>query len=201
MILSSEIKPGSWLRQQDVAASFQVSRTPVREAMRTLAQEGLVETVPHYGARVTRLTMEEFEELYALRSGIEGLAARLAAQQVTAGQIPPLRQALDQLAALTHTVELPVYLRQEWRFRLQCYQVTGRQRLLNQVVFLREHSERYIHLAYGLQARIDESFGFHVQLMEAIAAGDGNGAERVLQSALQWTLRNAGPVVATLIGQ
>lgn len=199
MILYNEIEPGAWLRQKDISAQFQVSRTPVREAFRTLSQEGLVELIPNYGARVTQLSMEEFEEIYALRIGIEGLAARLTAEKTMPEQLPPLRQTLEELSSLTKTADLLVYLQQEWQFRVRCYQVTERQRLLKQVLFLREHSERYIYLAYGVETRIAESFDFHCKLLDAIAAKDGLRAEVILQDALRWTLRNAGPIVASLL--
>jgi len=201
MILYSDIEPGAWMRQKEVAAHFNVSRTPVREALRTLSQEGLVELIPHYGARVSRLSVEEFEELYALRRGIEGLAARLTAQRIQPADLPVLRAQLERLATLTHTVELPVYIQEEWQFRVQCYRLTNRTRLLEQVLFLREHAERYIRLAYGMEARVDESFAFHRRLLAALEVRDGAWAETILQEALNWTLESAGPVVAAIVEQ
>lgn len=198
-ILYNQIAPGSWLRQKDISAQFDVSRTPVREAFRTLDQEGLVELVPNYGARVTDLTVEEFEEIYALRMGIEGLAARLTAEILQPEQLPPLRQALESLAQITETSNLRDYLQTEWQFRVQCYQVTGRQKLLKRVLFLREHSERYIYLAYNTETRVAESFDFHDRLLERIAENDGAQAEQILQDALQWTLHNAKPIVAKML--
>ncbi|MBW4651445.1 MAG: GntR family transcriptional regulator [Kaiparowitsia implicata GSE-PSE-MK54-09C] len=198
-ILYNQISPGAWLRQKDISVQFNVSRTPVREAFRTLDQEGLVELVPNYGARVTELTVEEFEEIYALRMGIEGLAARLTAEMLQPEQLFPLRQTLNNLAQLTQTLNLRDYLQTEWQFRMQCYQVTERQRLLKRVLFLREHSERYIYLAYSTETRVAESFDFHDRLLERIAANDGAQAEQILQDALQWTLRNAKPIVAKML--
>lgn len=198
-VLYNQILPGSWLRQKDISAQFNVSRTPVREAFRTLDQEGLVELVPNYGARVTDLTVEEFEEIYALRMGIEGLAARITAEKLQPEQLPPLRQLLENLAQITQTSNLRDYLQAEWQFRVQCYQVAGRQKLLKRVVFLREHAERYIYLAYSTETRVAESFDFHVRLLEQIAAKDGAQAEHILQEALQWTLSNAKPIVAKML--
>ena len=199
MILYNEIKPGDWLRQKEVSEQFQVSRTPVREAFRSLNQEGLVEIVPNHGARISELSIEEFEEIYALRMGIEGLAARLTAEKMTSEQLPPLSEALTTLEQLTHDADLFHYLKQEWQFRVQCYQLTHRQRLLKQVLFLREHSERYIYLAYSAETRVAESFEFHRRLLNAFANKDGPQAEAILQAALRWTLKNAGPIVASTL--
>ncbi len=201
MILYNEIKPGDWLRQKEVSDQFQVSRTPVREAFRTLSQEGLVELVPNHGARISALSIEEFEEIYALRMGIEGLAARLTAEKMTPGQLPPLLEALTNLEKLTQDAELFHYLKQEWQFRVQCYQLTQRQRLLKQVLFLREHSERYIYLAYNKETRVAESFSFHRRLLNAFVKQDGSQAEIILQEALRWTLKNAAPLVASTLTQ
>jgi DNA-binding GntR family transcriptional regulator len=199
MILYNEIEPGAWLRQKEISAQFQVSRTPVREAFRTLSQEGLVELVPNYGARVSQLSIEEFEEIYALRMGIEGLAARLTAEKIQPEQISPLRDKLKYIESLIHSADLLVYLQEEWQFRVQCYTITERQRLLKQVLFLREHSERYIYLAYNAETRVAESFDFHRRLMEAIATQKPATAEKIQQEALRWTLRNAVPVVASIL--
>jgi DNA-binding GntR family transcriptional regulator len=195
-ILYSEIEPGSWLRQVDVAEQFGVSRTPVREAFRSLAQEGLVDTIPNYGVRVALLTVEAFEELYALRMGIEGLGARLAARAMTATTLATLHRTLHRLGEELHTIPLAAYLQAEWQFRVDCYRATERERLVAQVLYLREHAERYIRLAYDLTARLEESYAYHRALMAALEVQDGALAEQVVHSALRWTLLHAKPVVA-----
>jgi DNA-binding GntR family transcriptional regulator len=199
-ILYSEIEPGSWLRQVDVAEQFGVSRTPVREAFRSLAQEGLVETIPNYGVRVASLTVEAFEELYALRMGIEGLAARLAARAMTDTTLTTLRRDLDQLGERMHTLPLATYVQEEWQFRVACYRTTGRERLVAQVLYLREHAERYIRLAYELTAELEESYAYHRALMAALEVQDAALAEQVVHSALRWTLLHATPVVVQRVG-
>lgn len=198
MILNSKLQPGEWLRQEQLASLFGVSRTPVREALRMLSQEQLVEFVTNYGVRVVPLSWEEFEELYALRSGLEGLAARLAAEQATEADVAELRKHLAAITELAERGDLRDYLREEWRFRLKCYAITRRERLLQRIKNLREHAERYLRLAYAVEGKIQESLDFHRRLLEAIANHDGAAAERINQEALRWTLTNAGPVVRRL---
>ncbi|PZO15374.1 MAG: hypothetical protein DCF25_13655 [Leptolyngbya foveolarum] len=199
MILYNIIKPGEWLRQKDVSAQFQVSRTPVREAFRTLKQEGLVTIVPNYGARVSQLSKEEFEEIYALRIGIEGLAARITAQRATPEQLRSLRAQLASLEQLVEGSDLFQYLKQEWQFRIDCYQLTGRARLIERVIFLREHSERYIYLAYNAKTKVSESFNFHCRLLAAFEEHEAAQAEAIIQEALRWTLKNAGTAVSSIL--
>ncbi len=195
MILSSKLQPGEWLRQEQLASLFGVSRTPVREALRMLSQEHLVEFVPNYGVRVVPLSWEEFEELYAMRIGLEGLAARLAAERATPSDVDELQQLLAAIATLAEDEDLWTYLRQEWHFRLRCYAITGREQLIRRIRNLREHAERYLRLAYHVEGKMQESLEFHRQLLKTIAAHDGAAAEQINQEALRWTLANAGPIV------
>ncbi len=199
MILLGEIPPLAWLRQEELTRMFGVSRTPIREALRTLSREGLIVMVSNQGARVSPLSMEAFEELYALRGGIEGLAARLAIGMLAPADVERLRQQFAELETLAVTAELAVYLRKEWLFRLSLYQVTRRKSLLMQVEALREHAERYLRLAYTVEGRVEESLAFHRQLLHACERGDAALGERIVQDALRWTVARAGPIIAASI--
>jgi DNA-binding GntR family transcriptional regulator len=92
-ILSGEAPPGTWLRQDHLAAEYGVSKTPVREALRALQAIGLVELVAHRGARVSVPTPNDFREAYAVRAELEGYAAQLAASLVHDDQLARLRAA------------------------------------------------------------------------------------------------------------
>jgi DNA-binding GntR family transcriptional regulator len=92
-ILAGDFAVGSWLRQEALAASFGVSRTPVREALRKLQADGIVEVLPHRGALVRGPTEVEIREAYLIRGELEGLAAELAATRINADQLRMLRDA------------------------------------------------------------------------------------------------------------
>ena len=79
-ILNGEIKPGEWLRQEKLAAEYNVSQMPIREALKELSAEGLVEHVPYRGVRVIEFSADDIEDLYASRSFLEGKAARAPRQ-------------------------------------------------------------------------------------------------------------------------
>jgi len=91
-ILEGELQPGQWLRQERLAQEYGVSQMPVREALRQLAAEGLVEHVPFHGVRVIEFSPDDVEDLYAHRSFLEGLAARYAAENVTPEELVELRE-------------------------------------------------------------------------------------------------------------
>lgn len=92
-IVAGRYAPGEWLREGALAEGLGLSRTPVREALRALAAEGLVELVHNRGARVVRWTAEDVEETYRLRALLEGEAAALAARRATPLQVEALAQA------------------------------------------------------------------------------------------------------------
>lgn len=89
-ILENEIKPGEWLRQEQLAEKFGVSQTPVREALKELVAEGLIEHVPYRGMRVIEFGLQDMLDLYACRGFIEGLAARYAAHNITDAELAEL---------------------------------------------------------------------------------------------------------------
>lgn len=190
LILTERLKPGEWLRQEDLAGQLGLSRTPIREALRLLGEEGLVEIMPHRGARVTPLSLEELEEIYGARLGLEGLAARYAAVKIGDDVLETLRHALPRLAALAGSGDVDPYLREDRLFVETCYAVSGRPRLYRQIGALRERAERYLRLVFkagdGLQW-LDYSY----RLFQACAAHDPDAAESAAQGALRWTLSRA----------
>ena len=92
-VLSGDIALGSRLRQQELAREFGVSRTPIREALRKLQANGIVELLPHRGAIVHGPTAPEIREAYEVRAELEGLAAELAATRIRDSQLEQLREA------------------------------------------------------------------------------------------------------------
>jgi DNA-binding GntR family transcriptional regulator len=97
-IATGRYAPGDWLREGALAAGLGLSRTPVREALRALAAEGLVELVHNRGARVVRWTAQDVEETYRLRALLEGEAAALAARRATPEQVAALASAAQEHA-------------------------------------------------------------------------------------------------------
>src|SRR3954451_16460476 len=93
-ILNGKFLPGSRLVERDLAAEFQVSRSPVREALRNLDKEGLVEKLPTRGIIVKALTRREIFEIFDIREALEGMASRGAAQRIADGESSNLRQLI-----------------------------------------------------------------------------------------------------------
>lgn len=115
-ILEGQLRPGEWLRQERLAQEYGVSQMPVREALKELAAEGLVEHVPYRGVRVVAFTAADVEDLYAVRSFMEGKAVREAARCISEDELKELRQLHEQIGQVQSIESLPRYRELNRRF-------------------------------------------------------------------------------------
>ncbi len=97
-ILSGVLMPGQQLVQAEIAAQMNISRAPVREALRHLEDEGLVENIPYRGTFVTRVTPRDIRELYSLRAALESMAARLAISRCSDQEVAELEAIVARMA-------------------------------------------------------------------------------------------------------
>jgi DNA-binding GntR family transcriptional regulator len=108
-ILSNDIAPGTRLVMREVANRYDASDIPVREALRMLERDGLVETAPHRGARVTTLTAKEVGETYFIRSHLESIATGLAAERITDSELAQLDALMTKMRAAVDAQDGPAF--------------------------------------------------------------------------------------------
>ena len=142
-ILLGRIVPGQTLRLEETARRFDVSTTPVREALRDLADEGLVTVFPRRGAVVTRLSSEDLHDIYEVRAALEAMAARLAVPHVTQSILTAMRSMLEQMD--NHPGELVTLVRLNHDFHITLYGASGRQHLCELIRVLRYRTQHYLH--------------------------------------------------------
>ena len=181
--------------QRDLATQLGVSPTPVRAGLSQLEREGFVAVTATGRAVVSRLTREDFEEIYAARLGLEGLAARIGALSVGPAEIARMRKVLRHLRELAAAQDVDEYLRQRWEFHALCYRSSGRQRLVDEVERLFWRSDRYNRLVLSTAERFRESVGRYRELLVACEAHDGAKAEQAVQDGMRWAVDR---VAATL---
>jgi DNA-binding GntR family transcriptional regulator len=182
-ILARRLTPGARLVEFDLTERFEVSRGPVREALRRLAAEGLIEHVPNRGAVVRRLSRREIGELFAIRTELEALAARLAAEAPDeapraefARAIRPVFEERDREAA--------AYFTENAEFHAAIMQLGGNRQLRD--VALRLQLPLIISQARdSLTASVlDDSVREHRQLATAILAHDAAAADAAIRAHL-----------------
>jgi DNA-binding GntR family transcriptional regulator len=111
LIVHSELPPGTRLTEAMLSERFSVSRTPLREALKVLSSEGLVEILPNRGARVVTLTLADIKNLFEVIGALESLAGRLACDHISDAEICDLKATHCQMQATFHRSDLPEYFR------------------------------------------------------------------------------------------
>jgi DNA-binding GntR family transcriptional regulator len=176
-ILSGAIERGERVHQEDIAAELGVSRTPVREALRRLAAEGLIEMRTNRGARVADLSESDMRQPYEARLVVEPGAARLAAQQGLRGPQQRMRRAIAAQRKAIPDVERSFLANRE--FHIALVEASGNKFLLQFIEHLwvaRIGAAIYEHQA-ETPDQMEQDADEHEQILEAIVAGDARAAE------------------------
>lgn len=174
-ILEGRLDPGTWVRQESIAQSLGVSRFPVREAIEKLAEEGLVEVVPHRGTVVRLPTARQILEVYEVRATLDGMAARLAARRATRETTARMREVAERTRAAAMRGEELTGLNLEFHGALR--QASDNEllgRILHQIedTIRRFGATTYRASGPGLAA-VDE----HDAIIDAVEVGDESLAE------------------------
>ncbi len=177
-ILDGELQPSEWLREMELARELSVSRTPVREAFRRLASEGLVVIAANQGAMVAHMTIEDILEVYAVRENLEGLAARLAAKNRTTEHLEGMKVALEQMRQAVADERVSELAHLNLVFH-RAVRETSKNQLLRRFLGQVEHGvRRFGDTTLRLPGRAEETLEEHSRIVEAIAAGDTEAAEK-----------------------
>lgn len=194
-IIRGEIPEGTVLRQDLIATQYQVSRIPVREALRQLDAEGLISILPNRGALVPELSPADVEELFRIRALLE--------PEVLRASIPRLiEEDLDEAAALLRRFASELRLekhvsswgRLNWQFHSKLYSRANRPHFLNIIQNINNKGERYtrlqLYLTHGMKRANEE----HEEILELCRKRDTVGAAKLLRQHIQYageSLRNA----------
>jgi DNA-binding GntR family transcriptional regulator len=176
LILEGDYGPGDKLQQDELAARLGVSAMPVREGLRQLQMEGLVDFIPRKGAYVARLTPDEFDELYHMREELEVLALRWAMGNQTGGELQALGDLLDQVEAAEAEGDVRRRVALVRTFLWSIFEAAGRPHLLEAI-------QRYYNMTYFYQRRYSELLDLaprripiYRQMLQAMESGDVEAA-------------------------
>ena len=142
-ILKGELKPGERLMELQLASKLGVSRTPIREAIRMLQQEGLAVTIPRRGAEVAKMTEKNMEDVLQIREALEILAVQLACEKVTEQQVLKLEEAVEEFERAVKTGDLKQIAQSDIDFHDKIYEAADNPRLVNLLNNIREQIYRY----------------------------------------------------------
>ena len=185
MIVEGELAPGDRVPERSLCGRFGVSRTPLREALKVLASEGLLELLPNRGAAVARLTGDDLEEMFPVMGTLEALAGELACARVTEEQLAEIR-ALHYQMVLHHTRgELRQYFRINQRIHELIMEAAGNATLTRMYRSLSGRIRRARYVANMSKARWAQAVEEHEAILEALSARDGARLADILKRHLR----------------
>lgn len=187
-IIEGEYAPGAPLRHSELTEAFGVSLIPIREAIRKLEVERLVDSIPNKGARVAAISLEDVEDVYQTRIALETEALRRAWPHLTPEVIDDISSTRERMVERVRRDDETFYELHR-RVHFEVYERSGSPWLVHLIEILWSHTERYRRLAAKLDSFVDEGSDLHGMILEAIRAQDREAAEEALRNDLQRTAR------------
>ncbi|GAA4910190.1 GntR family transcriptional regulator [Actinomycetospora succinea] len=188
-IYSGRYPGGARLPQENLAAELGVSRTPLREALRVLEQEGLIRVAPGQGARVVTGDVATLLQAYELRAVVDGLAARLAARlRPSPARCRDLRRVIATQRAALEPWSPRAYTGANVDFHEQILYLSGNEFLVGQAPLLRMTAQVFAPVALVDPARAQRAIAEHEGIASAIEDGAEDDAERLARAHVQTTI-------------
>ncbi|GEO99544.1 GntR family transcriptional regulator [Methylobacterium haplocladii] len=181
-ITSGSLAAGTALDEQDLASRFGASRTPVREALRQLAFNGLVELRPRRGAVVTRMTPERIADMFETTAEIEAMCTRLATYRMTLLERSRLIDLHDASAAIVAAGDVDAYDAFNREFHETLYKATHNAFMAEQALGIRWRLSAFRRTQLRHGSRIRSSREEHGEILAAMAQGDGEAAARRMRA-------------------
>jgi DNA-binding GntR family transcriptional regulator len=183
-ILQGHFKPGDRLVEQELAQQMGISRTPIREALRKLELEGLVDHVPRRGVVVVGITVEDAAEIYAMCAVLEGLAAGLAAQKRTYEELRQLNKILLEMEEYIQANNIIRLRAVHTHFHNCIARISDSPKLYQTIVSLREHVENFTETSYSWSEKSQNGWKEHEEIVMAIHEADAEKAEHAARNHL-----------------
>lgn len=184
LIVRGELAPGTRLNERLLCERLGTSRTPLREALKGLASEGLVELQPNRGARVTPLTVDRVREIFQVMGALEALAGELACANATDADIAEIRALHYQMVAHHARGELAEYFRFNQAIHLRIVEAGGNATLLQGYRQLNAHVRRARYMANLARDRWDKAVQEHEDMLAALVARDAPRLQAQLRDHL-----------------
>jgi DNA-binding GntR family transcriptional regulator len=192
-IITKQLKPGQRLPEVNIAVQMGVSRTPVREALRRLASEGLVIIIPNSGARLASPTKREMDDTYIVREELECLATRLAAAKISERNLRRLEDAVIEEERAFEEKNLELYLEVNETFHKVIAEASGNRVLTEYIENILARTNAYV-VFYDPFYDLEEnpSIAQHKEIVRALKEKNAEKAETLMKEHLENSLRDLG---------
>ncbi len=189
-LLSLQRRPGEAVSEAEIALSYGVSRTPVREAILKLSDEGLLEIFPQSGIFVSRIPLAALPEAIIIRKALEATTAQLAAERATASQILVLHSILERQREANAAKDSDTFHRADEMFHATIAELAGYPGIWTLIQQVKVHVDRYRRLTLPQQGRIPQVIVEHEAILDAIEAHDPVAARSAMEFHLERLLDN-----------
>ena len=180
LILSGKLPPGHRLVELKLCDQFGVSRTPIREAIRRLESEDLVQAIPGWGAFVKEFDDRELNEMLCIRESLEGLSARLAARRRDAQALEKMQQAWEAMAEAVKSGNRDQFKQHDLDFHAALLQGSGNRKLIEMIESFRVYDPflRDVNAEHLKKSNMERAHQEHRAILDAVRSGDSVSAER-----------------------
>jgi len=185
MIVEGVLEPGVRVPERELCVRFGVSRTPLREALKVLASEGLLALLPNRGAQVTSLTISDIDEMFPVMGALEALAGELTCARITKEEIAEIRALHYQMVLHYTRRELPEYFRLNQKIHERILEIAGNATLTRMYKSLAGRVRRARYVANMTQARWSQAVEEHETILDALDQRDGRRLARILKMHLE----------------
>ncbi len=180
-IFSHELKPGTWVDEQALAVQYGISRTPLREALKVLAAEGLVTLKPRRGCYVTEISDRDLDDIFSIMSLLEGQCARAAAERATSSELAELERIHAQLEEAAHKGDIDRFFEANQAFHRSLQTIADNRWLLQVIEDLRKVIKLSRHHSLFSEGRLEQSLAEHRGILTALLARDADLTERLMR--------------------
>ena len=180
-IMNLELKPGQYITDSEVANRLGISRTPVREALRRLEQEGLLINQARRGWKVYALSLEDIHDIFDIKETLEGMIARRAAACSNEELRRAMVEAMKHMRRAAEAGDVEAWQKADVELHDAIFGMGGNERATNIIQSLNDQWHRVRIGFLAMQGRIQRSNPEHQAVIESILAGDGEEAERLMR--------------------
>lgn len=185
LIVHGELPPGVKVPEKDLCDAYSVSRTPLREALKVLASEGLVILEPNRGARVSPITQQDLDEVFPVIGALEGLAGELACRNITDDELRAVQALHDQMMQQYRDDDLDGYFTTNQKIHEAVLAAAKNQTLMAHYRSLSARVQRARYVANTTPARWTQAVAEHEQIMQHLSARDGARLSETLRGHLE----------------
>jgi len=188
LIFNRALKPGEWIDEKALAQELGISRTPLREALKVLHNEGLVKLVPRRGCFVAKLSDRDFEEIYDMIGVLEAASAAKAAERATPADIARLRKITQRMQQMAIEHNYKRYFEANLAAHAALLEVAGNRWQKNMIEYLRGMCRLWPRASIAdIPGRLEQSLREHQEILEAIEAADPARAQEVMHRHIAHT--------------